>query len=86
MCRLEFYLYDVAGAQLAHHTLPYNYAIAPGASDGQPFEFSDLATELGKKSVATIETVISGARFADGAEFDDRSVAPDKRPRSAKKK
>ena len=85
MCWLEFYLYDKAGAQLAHVALPYNYKIAPGESDGQPFSFSDLGKQVGGKQVATIETVISAARFSDGAEFSDKSLAPDKRPRAAKK-
>ena len=85
MCWLEFYLYDKAGKQLAHEGLPNNYKIAPGESEGQPFEFSDLDKQIGGKPVATIETVISSARFSDGAEFSDKSVAPDQRPRSAKK-
>jgi hypothetical protein len=84
MCWLEFYLYDKAGAQLAHVALPYNYKIAPGESDGQPYSFDDLGKQVGGKQVATIETVISAARFSDGAEFRDKSLAPDKRPRAAK--
>jgi invasion protein IalB len=85
VCWLEFYLYDKAGKQLAHVTLPYNYKIAPGASDGQPYEFSDLGKQIGDKKVGSIETVTSSAKFTDGGEFEDKSLAPDQRPRAAKK-
>ena len=85
MCFLEFYFYDKAGKQLAHLLLPYNYAIAPGASDGQGFEFADLALQIGKQHVATVETVISAAKFSDGSAFEDKSLAPDVRPKGGKK-
>lgn len=85
MCWLEFYVYDKPGTQLAHVTLPYNYAIAPGASDGQSYEWHDLKKQIGGKTVASIEVVIAAARFADGGEFRDESLAPPKRPRAAKK-
>ncbi len=85
MCWLEFYVYDKAGTQLAHVTLPYNYAIAPGASDGQAYEWNDLGKQIGTKAVASIETVITAAKFTDGGEFRDESLAPAKRSRAAKK-
>jgi hypothetical protein len=85
MCWMVFYLYDKAGAQLARAVLPYNGKIAPGSSDGFHFEFSDLGQQIGGKKVASVETVVSSARFSDGGEFEDKSLAPDKRPRAAKK-
>jgi hypothetical protein len=84
MCRLTFYVYDAGGAQLARLALPYNYKIAPGESDGQGYEFGDLGKQVGSKSVGTIETVIPAARFSDGAEFEDKMLAPENRPRSGK--
>jgi hypothetical protein len=84
MCWLTFYVYDAGRAQLARLALPYNYKIAPGESDGQGYEFSDLGKQVGSKSVATIETVIPSARFSDGAEFEDKTLAPEKRPRGGK--
>lgn len=84
LCWLEFYLYDKAGKQLAHESLPYNYKIAPGATDGQPYEFGDLAKKLAAKQVATIETVISRARFSGGGEYNGPQPVPEQRPKAGK--
>ena len=85
VCWLDFYLYDKAGAQLGHVTLPYNYKIKPGETMGQPYEFDDLGKQVGDKAVASIEAVIGRATFTDGAAFEDKTLVPDTRPRAATK-
>jgi hypothetical protein len=85
MCWLNFYFYDDSGRQLARESLPYNYKIPPGETDGQPFEFGDLASLLKGAKKVSVETVISSARFTDGAEFEDKTLAPEQRPRGGAK-
>ncbi|MBS1124090.1 MAG: hypothetical protein H6Q90_6318 [Deltaproteobacteria bacterium] len=86
LCWLHFYLYDQAGAQLGHITLPNNIKIAAGKSDTTSYDFgAELGTQIGDKVVSSIEVVTSRAKFTDGAEFEDNSITPDKRPRAAKK-